>query len=331
MELNVGEEQAPAGEAEVVGALVALQTAIMRKSDATRRGQHAKHHGCTTAVFVVRDDIPAAYARGLFEQAATFHATVRFSNSGQPDDTSPDVHGMAVKVFGVNGPRALEGVGGSDQDFVLMDSEVFFARDPQMVLEVMKARVAAASDPGAMPAFAAKHPDTAALLNAIRKTIASPLTVRYFSTVPFKLGDGAVKYMAVPSADNGPGNTQPTSKDYLRQAMVEQLTDGNKPAVFELFIIPQTDPKTMPIEDPTVAWNSVPVPVATITVNPQTFAIPEHLQVCENLSFDPWHALAEHRPLGGINRARKAVYEASVKLRRGSRQAAPPIAARATP
>ncbi|MEK1942330.1 MAG: hypothetical protein AAAB16_18325, partial [Pseudomonas sp.] len=27
-------------------------------------------------------------------------------------------------------------------------------------------------------------------------------------------------------------------------------------------------------------------------------------------SFNPWHALPEHRPLGGINRLRKAVYEA---------------------
>jgi hypothetical protein len=30
----------------------------------------------------------------------------------------------------------------------------------------------------------------------------------------------------------------------------------------------------------------------------------------ENLSFTPWHALPEHRPLGGINRAREVIYEA---------------------
>ena len=30
----------------------------------------------------------------------------------------------------------------------------------------------------------------------------------------------------------------------------------------------------------------------------------------ENLSFTPWHSLPEHRPLGGINRARKIVYAA---------------------
>ena len=30
---------------------------------------------------------------------------------------------------------------------------------------------------------------------------------------------------------------------------------------------------------------------------------------CDNLSFNPWHSLPEHRPIGGINRLRKAVYE----------------------
>jgi hypothetical protein len=35
----------------------------------------------------------------------------------------------------------------------------------------------------------------------------------------------------------------------------------------------------------------------------------------DNLSFTPWHALPEHRPLGGINRARKVIYEAISKRR----------------
>jgi hypothetical protein len=35
----------------------------------------------------------------------------------------------------------------------------------------------------------------------------------------------------------------------------------------------------------------------------------------ENLSWNPWNALSEHRPLGGINRARKVVYEDSALLR----------------
>ena len=35
----------------------------------------------------------------------------------------------------------------------------------------------------------------------------------------------------------------------------------------------------------------------------------------EALSFDPWHALVEHAPLGGMMRARKHAYFASTKGR----------------
>jgi hypothetical protein len=36
------------------------------------------------------------------------------------------------------------------------------------------------------------------------------------------------------------------------------------------------------------------------------------------LSFDPWHAGEEHRPLGGIMRARRVTYGASVVGRKAA-------------
>jgi hypothetical protein len=42
----------------------------------------------------------------------------------------------------------------------------------------------------------------------------------------------------------------------------------------------------------------------------QSFESKEQMEFGENLSFTPWHAVADLRPLGGINRARKKVYEA---------------------
>ena len=47
----------------------------------------------------------------------------------------------------------------------------------------------------------------------------------------------------------------------------------------------------------------------------QTFDTPARMTFCENLSYTPWHSLPDHRPLGGINRARKVVYEAISKVR----------------
>jgi hypothetical protein len=175
-------------------------------------------------------------------------------------------------------------------------------------------------NPAPSEAFAKAHPDVIANFEAVKKVIESPLAVRYWSTVPYRLGDQAVKYTAVPSAGNASPAPASNGPDYLRETMVARLAGGNPPVVFELSIIPQTDPATMPIENPMTPWTSTPVAVATITVRPQAFDSADQMEQCERMSFDPWHALAEQRPLGGINRARRAVYEASVKLRHSARR-----------
>ena len=47
----------------------------------------------------------------------------------------------------------------------------------------------------------------------------------------------------------------------------------------------------------------------------QEFDTAERDSISENLSFTPWHSLSEHRPLGGIARARRVIYESISKLR----------------
>ena len=86
-------------------------------------------------------------------------------------------------------------------------------------------------------------------------------------------------------------------------------------ARFGFYVQRQSDPSAMPIEDPTVEWKSTWERVATIEIDAQDFDFPERWDWGNRLSFSPWHALDEHRPLGGINRARKIVYPASSDLR----------------
>ena len=40
------------------------------------------------------------------------------------------------------------------------------------------------------------------------------------------------------------------------------------------------------------------------------------MEFCENLSYTPWHALEEQKPLGSMNRARKVVYQQTARVRR---------------
>jgi hypothetical protein len=66
------------------------------------------------------------------------------------------------------------------------------------------------------------------------------------------------------------------------------------------------------VEDARTRWPEEVAPfykAATIRIPKQEFDSAEQLAFCENLSFTPWHALPEHKPLGSINRLRKIVYE----------------------
>ena len=78
--------------------------------------------------------------------------------------------------------------------------------------------------------------------------------------------------------------------------MVKQLADGE--AVFDLAVQFQTDPYHMPIEDPGVTWDEAESPfhrVATLPIPSQVFDTAEQCEFGDNLSFNPWRCLPEHR------------------------------------
>jgi hypothetical protein len=60
--------------------------------------------------------------------------------------------------------------------------------------------------------------------------------------------------------------------------------------------------------------------VARIRIPPQTIASPEQVAACERLTFNPWHATADHRPLGNYNRARKTIYQTLAAFRQARAQ-----------
>jgi hypothetical protein len=123
-------------------------------------------------------------------------------------------------------------------------------------------------------------------------------------------------------------------RDLLRHAMMSFLPHHD--ASFEILVQRQTDPLDMPIEDPTKKWTSSFHKVATLRIPPQVFwpepgmpplvasATADMVDLGENMSFNPWHALKDHKPLGGINLARRTVYPAIASLRRSANGVARP-------
>ena len=103
----------------------------------------------------------------------------------------------------------------------------------------------------------------------------------------------------------------------LREAIVEFFRKNG--GVWEVRGQLCTDLELMPVENAAVIWPeemSPYQPIARIEVKPQVaWSKTRSSVVDDGMLFSPWHGLAAHRPLGGIMRARKEVYEMAKKFR----------------
>ena len=295
-----------------------------------RRAQHAKATGCVTAQFRIADTVPPALQHGVFgEPGRLYTAIVRLSNSQGTfeKDSAGAARGLAIKLLGVTGQRALPDDGDGTQDFLMVDHPVFPFPDPRAYLEtISRKHVPLIGYVLALAHLALLEPDELKIIKAIKgKRVANPLAIKYWSGTPYWLGPAAgaeghaVKYSAIPRQANGsvPPDHDEDRPDALTRALSAALQSHE--AVFDFNVQPQTDPVAMPVEDVSVEWNeahSVPVTVATLVIPAQRVDPSGELAArCEAMSFNPWHSLAEHRPLGGMNRLRRVVYLAGARKR----------------
>jgi hypothetical protein len=79
----------------------------------------------------------------------------------------------------------------------------------------------------------------------------------------------------------------------------------------------------MPIENAGVLWPerlSPRISAATLHIPRQRFASPGQIAFARRLSYNPWHCIAEHRPLGNQSRARRRMYWELSQLRHDMNQ-----------
>jgi hypothetical protein len=312
--LQMATEYPPANEQAHIDSLIRLLRAKMERDYAkgrVLRDAHPKMHGCVRGEFSIARDLPPELRIGVFEEGRTYPAWVRFSNqSGTASpDAKPDIRGVAIKLMGVEGEKLTrEGDREMNQDFILISDSRFVTKDVEQFEGLVRGLVSGAL---AVGWFFLTHLRVLRNLMSSLRRFGNPLGIRYFSVAPYLLGTRAVKYSLIPrGAKDTPIPAHPTD-DYLREAMVRQLGSGN--AVFDFGVQLQTDPVAMPIEDPGVTWDELQSPfrnLATLTIPAQVFDTPRRREFGDNLSFNPWRALPAHRPLGGISRARRQVYEA---------------------
>jgi hypothetical protein len=313
--LAIAEERELPGEADAVASIVTHMRAFLARTyppgTHAERAGNTKTYGVVRGEFTVRDDVPAALRHGLFSTPASYPAWVRLAGPGPlapPDLHDNGIMSIGIKVMGVPGPK-LAPDERFTQDFLGLSAPTFTTPD------VVQNAILQEESYNNTPLFyfiRPSHPHLADLVmqGLYASTAASPLQSTYWSCVPYLLGPGqAMKYSLAPRPFAGVTVPRRPGPNYLRDAMVRTLARTD--VTFDFFIQLQTDPRRMPIENSSVIWsarNSPPRPVATLRIPAQVFDRPAQLAFADVLSFNPWHSLPEHRPLGSQGRARRVIY-----------------------
>ena len=315
--LKLAEERLLPGEEEFVDSIIASFNQQMRalwKPGGFERGGNTKTQGIVRAEFIVHDGLPTALRHGIYAEPRSYPAWVRFSGPGPyvtPDIDDVGFMSISVKLMDVPGPKLMD-----EEQFT---QDMFGVSPPTFVTPDVRANAQ-------LQLESLKNAQIFYFLNLQRphvldmimqglwiKTQSSPVEAPYFSCVPYLLGEGqAMQYSFWPKTSKRtpiPRLPLRPPDDYLRAAMVASLNAGDIELDVRLQL--QTDPHRMPIENAAVLWPerlSPRLSAATLRIPRQSFDSPAQMEFSKRLSYNPWHSIAEHRPLGNQSRARKRIY-----------------------
>ena len=316
---------------ELASTIMSAQLAARKKASAhgvphgLTRTLHAKATYATDeAELRFDDDLPEELRCGFAQPGATYAAIVRFSNAantGEPDFKA-DLRGIALRVV-VDDETS--------HDLLATNWPVSHARDARQFVEFAHAtagagpaRVAGLARLVRLFGVAETRRMLQNVLHARRHQPGSVFTETYFSRGALRWGPVlAVRYLVRPSPDTPTSRPSATDPAYLSADAVARLAAGE--VRMELCVQLFRDEDSTPIEDTAVEWTaavSPPVRVAELVFPARDATTPEaqaRAAAVDALAFNPWNTTDEFRPLGNLNRARKAAYDASAAGRNATR------------
>lgn len=297
----------------------AIQAARSKKQG-PGRALHRKQLTAALGTLEVLDGLPDFARHGLFAAPRQFEVWARLSNGGldRAPDRTPDVRGFAIQAHGVQGDSALGNGAAKSQDFTLINSEVFaFPKSDEFVDFV----VAAAKGTAALLKHLLKRYGLIGgplrlfkMIASLGKPFGGFACEPFYSAAPMACGPYAVRLRLLPIASNGAAKAD-ARQDWARDFATRLARHALE---WELQLQPFVSETLTPIEDASVNWPSPYTTVARLRLPRQdvsSAAGQSLLNQVEASVFDPWQALAAHRPLGDVQRARKVVYFESQKGR----------------
>ena len=322
--LGIAEERIEPDEEAFLDSIVSSFQSQMRglwKPGKFERGGNTKTHGIVRGEFIIHDKLPENFRRGIYAIPRSYPAWVRFSGPGPyitPDIDDVGFMSISVKLMDVPGQKLAD-----DEKFT---QDMFGVSPPTFVTPDTRAnaQLQIQSGKNAQILYFVNLHDSHVLDLIMQglwiKTQSSPFEAPYFSDVPYLMGEGqAMEYSFWPKSNRKtriPNLPFRPPDNYLRNAMVASLASGD--VEFDVRVQMQTDAFLMPIENAGVLWPeklSPRVSVATLRLPRQTFDYPAQLEFARVLSYNPWHSIAEHRPLGNQGRARRRMYAELAQLR----------------
>ena len=320
--------------AEILARMATTNRCAFERHRHAVRDAHAKSHGFLKGELVV-PELPEHLRQGMFATPATYPVVIRLSSAPGDihSDEIPAPRGMAIKVIGVEGERLLPDGPGHNQDFLLVNIPVLnfgtIAKYRQLIglLEanaespafLQKAMAYVAQ--GIEAAVQAAGAEPGATLRGLARDNRHLLGETYHSMAAIRFGDYIAKISAAPLSGNVRALTGKDvgEVDYSTMRDLVSTHFASEGAEYQLRAQLCTNLDTMPVEDAAVLWReelSPHQPIATLRIPAQDSRSPERRVYGDDvLSYNPWHGIRQHQPLGSIMRVRIAAYERSTRYR----------------
>jgi hypothetical protein len=324
---------------KIVDSMARVNRLMYEKHRHAIRDAHSKSHGILKGELEIYDNLPEHLAQGLFSKPKKYPVIVRFSTaqgSIVPDKMSA-FRGMAIKVIGVEGQKYLDDLSHAvTQDFLLVNYPIIPTGTIKEYLKAQEKIESHADSDLLVQKIAQKA--AVGVQNVLAKVgladdtneLDAPgphiLGDTYFSMAALRYGDYVAKINMKPLSEN----VRELSGKKIEDAIIEADENAfltsiiadffkSNTAEYEMGAQLCTDLDIMPVEDASVQWpedKSPYQPIAKLVFFPQkTFSPERRVYADDVLSFNPFHCLPEHRPLGNIMRVRKLAYETSSKFR----------------
>ena len=307
------------------------------------RPAHAKSYGFVKAEVEFLDDVPAAYAQGIYGKPGHHGALIRFSSANGhlgADALLGGALGFAIKIFDIEGTSLLEDEPDAHTfDLVLKNNPIFLANTAKHYLFIQEivdnapnylARgkagfrellTAFLTGNGTLEQSEWAWDELFAFVRLAQTSATNPLLTPYWTMGALRHGDYVAKARVAPAAESAAQAIHreldlASGPDVFRPVLVDELQA--RAFDFDLQVQLSTDLNVMPVNDLTVEWPEKVSPFVTVGrvhIPRQDISGPGNLEQGDALAFNQWRVTAEHRPLGEIMQVRR-IYSTSASVRR---------------